>query len=167
MVAPSTLDLHLPDEAATVRLGARLAGLLAPGDVVALSGGLGAGKTALARANVAAAMGGPVEVPSPTFTLVQVYETPRLALWHFDLYRLSGPAEVLELGWEEAREEAAALVEWPDRLGPLIPADRLDVRLDLDGDGRRACLEGFGAWAARLGQLGDAGATATAAVDGP
>jgi tRNA threonylcarbamoyl adenosine modification protein YjeE len=153
MAPSSPLDLALPDEAATASLGARLARLLRPGDVVCLAGGLGAGKTALARAIVAAAMGAPVEVPSPTFTLVQAYETPRLLIWHFDLYRLACPAEVLELGWEEAREEAAILVEWPERLGPLLPEGRLEVRLDLAGAGRLARLAAFGDWAGRLARL--------------
>jgi tRNA threonylcarbamoyladenosine biosynthesis protein TsaE len=150
---PTQLGLALPDEAATAGLGARLAPLLRPGDVVCLAGGLGAGKTTLARAIVGAAMGAPVEVPSPTFTLVQVYETPRLLLWHFDLYRLASPAEVLELGWEEAREEAAILVEWPERLGPLLPEGRLEIRLDLAGTGRLAHLAAFGDWTRRLTHL--------------
>ena len=121
--------LALPDQAATEALAARIQPLLRPGDVVALGGDLGAGKTVLARALIRAAAGAEVEVPSPTFTLVQAYELPAGTIWHFDLYRLSGPDEVIELGWDEARGEGIALVEWPDRLGPLLPTDRLEIIL--------------------------------------
>lgn len=146
--------LLLPDEAATARLAARLATALRPGDLVALRGDLGAGKTALCRALIRSVTDPEAEVPSPTFTLVQSYDTDLGPLWHFDLYRLSGPDEVLELGWEEARAEAVSLVEWPDRLGPLLTADRLEVAMGYDGpDARRADLTGYGAWAARLATL--------------
>lgn len=138
-----TLSLLLPDEAATERLGARLAARLRPRDVVALEGGLGAGKTTLARAILRAAAGDPgLIVPSPTFTLAEVYETPQASFWHFDLYRLEQPEQVFELGWEEARAEGVALVEWPERLGSLLPRERLSVRLAIEGEGRRATLEG-------------------------
>jgi tRNA threonylcarbamoyladenosine biosynthesis protein TsaE len=140
---PSCYSLSLPDEAATERLGAAIAGRLKPGDVVALLGGLGAGKTTLARAVLRAASGDPaLVVPSPTFTLVEIYETPRGSFWHFDLYRLESAEQVLELGWEEARAEGVALVEWAERLGPLLPTDRLAVSLTPDGAGRRAEIEG-------------------------
>jgi tRNA threonylcarbamoyladenosine biosynthesis protein TsaE len=135
--------LSLPDEAATERLGAALARRLEHGDLVALQGGLGAGKTTLARAVLRAASGDPgLVVPSPTFTLVEIYDTPQGAFWHFDLYRLETPEQVLELGWEEARADGVALVEWAERLGPLLPADRLAVSLALDGAGRRAEIDG-------------------------
>ncbi|MCA0248106.1 MAG: tRNA (adenosine(37)-N6)-threonylcarbamoyltransferase complex ATPase subunit type 1 TsaE [Proteobacteria bacterium] len=138
-----TFSLPLADEAATERLGAALAARLRPRDVVALEGGLGAGKTTLARAILRAAVGDPeLIVPSPTFTLVEIYETPGVAWWHFDLYRLEQPEQVFELGWEEARAEGVALVEWPERLGPLLPRERLTVRLAIEGEGRRATLEG-------------------------
>ncbi|OFW98026.1 MAG: tRNA (adenosine(37)-N6)-threonylcarbamoyltransferase complex ATPase subunit type 1 TsaE [Alphaproteobacteria bacterium RIFCSPHIGHO2_12_FULL_66_14] len=146
----STFSLLLPDEAATERLGAALAGRLRPRDVVALVGGLGAGKTTLARAILRAASGKPaLVVPSPTFTLVEVYDTPRGAFWHFDLYRLEQPEQVFELGWEEARADGIALIEWAERLGPLLPRERLTVTLSIEGDGRRAILEGE----ARLGEI--------------
>lgn len=145
-----TFSLLLPDEAATERLGAALAGRLQPRDVVALVGGLGAGKTTLARAILRAASGEPaLVVPSPTFTLVEVYDTPRGAFWHFDLYRLETAEQVFELGWEEARADGIALVEWAERLGPLLPHERLTVTLSIEGDGRRATLEGE----ARLGEV--------------
>ena len=138
-----TFSLPLADEAATERLGAALAARLRPRDVVALEGGLGAGKTTLARAILRAAAGDPeLIVPSPTFTLVEIYETPGSSWWHFDLYRLEQPEQVFELGWEDARAEGVALVEWPERLGPLLPRDRLTVRLAIEGEGRRATLEG-------------------------
>jgi tRNA threonylcarbamoyladenosine biosynthesis protein TsaE len=145
-----TFSLPLPDEAATERLGAALAGRLQPRDVVALVGGLGAGKTTLARAILRAASGAPaLVVPSPTFTLVEVYDTPRGAFWHFDLYRLETAEQVFELGWEEARADGIVLVEWAERLGPLLPHERLTVTLSIEGDGRRATLEGE----ARLGEI--------------
>ncbi|MFO1087200.1 MAG: tRNA (adenosine(37)-N6)-threonylcarbamoyltransferase complex ATPase subunit type 1 TsaE [Reyranellaceae bacterium] len=138
-----TYSLSLPDEAATERLGAAIAQRLMPGDLVALQGGLGAGKTTLARAVLRAATGDPaLIVPSPTFTLVEIYDTPRGAFWHFDLYRLEAAEQVLELGWEEARVDGVTLVEWPERLGPLLPVDRLTVSLTLDRTGRRAEIDG-------------------------
>lgn len=138
-----TFSLSLPDEAATERLGAALAKRLRPRDVVALQGGLGVGKTTLARAILRAVSGDPaLVVPSPTFTLVEVYDTPRGVFWHFDLYRLEEPEQVFELGWEEARADGIALVEWAERLGALLPTQRLTVTLSMAGDGRRAELQG-------------------------
>lgn len=134
--------MPLPNEQATEALGATLAARLKPGDVVGLKGDLGAGKTTLARAIIRAAAADPdLIVPSPTFTLVEVYDTPRGAYWHFDLYRLDDPEQVYELGWEEARAEGIVLVEWPERLGRLLP-QHLSVTLELaSDDGRRALLD--------------------------
>jgi tRNA threonylcarbamoyladenosine biosynthesis protein TsaE len=138
-----TFSFFLPDEAATERLGATLASRLRPRDVVALQGGLGVGKTTLARAILRAASGDPaLIVPSPTFTLVEIYDTPMGVFWHFDLYRLEEPEQVFELGWEEARADGMALVEWAERLGTLLPRERLTVTLAMEGDGRRADLDG-------------------------
>ena len=138
-----TFSLFLPDEAATDRLGAVLATRLRLRDVVALEGGLGAGKTTLARAILRAAASDPrLVVPSPTFTLVELYDTPRGAFWHFDLSRLEAPEQVFELGWEDARADGIALVAWAERLGPLLPRERLTVTLATEGDGRRATIEG-------------------------
>ncbi len=138
-----TFSLFLPDEAATDRLGAVLATRLRPRDVVALVGGLGAGKTTLARAILRAASGEPaLVVPSPTFTLAEIYDTPKGTFWHFDLYRLEAPEQVFELGWEEARADGVALIEWAERLGSLLPQERLTVTLSIEGEGRRATLEG-------------------------
>ena len=145
-----TFSFFLPDEAATERLGAALARRLRPRDVVALQGGLGVGKTTLARAILRAASGDPaLIVPSPTFTLVEIYDTPAGVFWHFDLYRLEEPEQVFELGWEEARADGMALVEWAERLGALLPRERLTVTLAMEGDGRRADLQGE----ARFGDL--------------
>jgi tRNA threonylcarbamoyladenosine biosynthesis protein TsaE len=134
-------SMSLPNEEATEQLGAALAARQTPGDVVGLQGDLGAGKTTLARAIVRAAAGDPeLIVPSPTFTLVEVYETPRGTYWHFDLYRLETPEQVYELGWEEALADGIVLIEWAERLGPLMP-EHLSVVLETDGNGRRALLD--------------------------
>ncbi|SDE09060.1 tRNA (adenosine(37)-N6)-threonylcarbamoyltransferase complex ATPase subunit type 1 TsaE [Rhodospira trueperi] len=147
----------LPDETATAHLGAALAGLLRVGDVVALRGDLGAGKTALARAIIRARVGDPIaEVPSPTFTLLQTYDgTDGLPLAHYDLYRLDRPEDVFELDFDDALASGATLIEWPDRLGPLLPRDRLDLTLTIAGPtARHAVLTASGlAWADRLKSL--------------
>jgi len=146
---PPTVTLDLPDLSATHALAARLAALLRAGDAVLLEGPLGAGKSELARAVLRAAAGDPaLEVPSPTFTLVQSYDLPLGAAHHFDLYRLDGPGGLAELGWDEARE-GIVLVEWPDRLGDLAPPDALRIALAplAAEDARRARLSG---WDARL-----------------
>ena len=138
-----TFSLPLPDEAATERLGSALAGRLRARDVVALEGGLGAGKTTLVRAILRAAAGdATLVVPSPTFTLVEVYDTPKGVFWHFDLYRLEEAQQVFELGWEEARADGIVLVEWAERLGMLLPEKRLTVTLAIEGESRRATLQG-------------------------
>jgi tRNA threonylcarbamoyladenosine biosynthesis protein TsaE len=157
MTAPRQhgLIIDLDDEDATSALASRVGALLRPGDMVALHGDLGAGKTAFARALIQSLGDPDDEVPSPTFTLVQTYETPKGAIWHFDLYRLSGPDEVIELGWDDVRADGIALVEWPDRLGTLLPSDRLDIAISFGPtpESRRAALTGFGGWAARLAPL--------------
>ncbi len=149
------MRLALADEAATVRLGRWLAKQARPGDVIALSGTLGTGKSTLARAFIRALTTDDEEVPSPTFTLVQTYESDAGTIWHFDLYRLDRPDDALELDIEEAFAEGISLIEWPDRLGRHLPAKRLDLRLeagDTEG-GRLAILTATGPWAARIGDL--------------
>ena len=143
--------IDLPDLAATERLAAAVAAMVRKADAILLEGPLGAGKTAFARAFLRAAAGDPaLEVPSPTFTLVQSYATHAGVVHHFDLWRLDGPAALHELGWDEARDDIV-LVEWPDRLGPLRPDDALTVALQpAGGDGRRATLSG---WPDRIGHL--------------
>ena len=116
--------------AETERLAQRLAPHVAPGDVIGLCGPLGSGKTAFARAFNRARLGRhQEEVPSPTFTLVQLYEHPAGAIWHFDLYRLNGPEDAYELGIEDAFSNAISLIEWPEKLGALMSTDWLELRL--------------------------------------
>ncbi|MGE6697893.1 tRNA (adenosine(37)-N6)-threonylcarbamoyltransferase complex ATPase subunit type 1 TsaE [Hyphomonas sp. NPDC076900] len=144
----TTFDLA--DEAATLALGRALAQILRAGDFVALHGDLGAGKTTLTRGLIQALLGEGEEVPSPTYTLVQIYEGPDFPLWHFDLYRLEDPDGVEELGWDDTAE-GAALVEWPERAGRHLPKQRLDVLLEIHGDQRRVRLEPKGeGWQERL-----------------
>ena len=149
MTLPAQFDLA--DEAATARLGASLAFALRTGEAICLSGPLGAGKSTLARALVRALTRPDEDVPSPTFTLVQFYETAAFPLAHFDLYRLSSPDEAFEIGLDEALDEGAALIEWPQRLGGRLPPDRLDIEISLEngGETRRARLTPHGAWKGR------------------
>jgi tRNA threonylcarbamoyladenosine biosynthesis protein TsaE len=135
---------------ATRALGASLAALVRPGDVIGLTGDLGAGKTELARGFLQGLLGPAAEVPSPTFNLVLTYETPKGTVWHFDLYRVERAAELRELGLEDAFDTGISLVEWPDRLGRLWPAYGLMVTLTAEGEGRRATLAGGGDWPDRL-----------------
>jgi tRNA threonylcarbamoyladenosine biosynthesis protein TsaE len=152
-VSARSRALRLDGLPATAALAASVAAQARARDVIALSGGLGAGKTSFARAFIRARPGGAdvTEVPSPTFTLVQIYDLAP-PVWHFDLYRLTRPEDVWELGLEEALAEAITLIEWPERLGNLLPVSRLDIDLapGAKPDERRATLTGRGDWAARL-----------------
>jgi len=143
--------MELPSLAATEALAATVAALARVGDAILLEGELGAGKSAFARAFLRAATGDPaLEVPSPTFTLVQSYDTRIGVVQHFDLWRVEGPGGLTELGWDEARN-GIVLVEWPDRLGPLRPAEALTVALHPTGaNSRRAVLSG---WPDRLDRM--------------
>jgi tRNA threonylcarbamoyladenosine biosynthesis protein TsaE len=144
MPHPPTRILTLPDLAATEALAGTVAARAHRGDAILLDGPLGAGKTAFARAFLRAATGDPgLDVPSPTFTLLQSYDTPLGLVHHYDLWRLDGPAALAELGWDEACDDIV-LVEWPDRLGELRPAGALTIVLRHgDGDQRQAELTGW------------------------
>ena len=143
--------VDVPDEAATEALAAHISALAEIGDVIALSGDLGAGKTTFARAFIWA-RGETGEVPSPTFTLVQVYEFPGAPIWHFDLYRLRSPEEAWELGIEDAFTEGISLIEWPERLGPLLPTHCLQITLLFEDrpEARRTVISAGENWQQRL-----------------
>jgi tRNA threonylcarbamoyladenosine biosynthesis protein TsaE len=143
------VTIELPDLAAMAAFGARIAGHLRAGDVVALSGPLGSGKTTLARA-IIAALGHEEEVPSPTFTIVETYDLdPRLV--HADFYRLDSPREAEELGLDDYREGAALIAEWPERAGGFADEPGcLSVTLEIAGSGRKAIVEGGADWLGRL-----------------
>ena len=146
----SSISIFLTDDAATRAAGAALAPLLRAGDVAALHGGLGAGKTTLSRGLISALMGTQTDVPSPTYTLVQTYEADAFPIFHFDLYRLEAPDELTELGWDET-QTGVALIEWPTKAGDRLPVWRLDVHLTPHADGRKLRLEAHGEdWQARL-----------------
>ena len=146
--------IALPDETATAALAAAVAARARPGDVIALKGELGAGKTSFARAFVRA-RGGAEAVPSPTFTLVQIYEVGAVPVWHFDAYRLRDPEEGWELGIEDAFRDGISLIEWPERLGALVPERRLEITLSAgaNAEARCAALDPGDDWAARLAGL--------------
>jgi tRNA threonylcarbamoyladenosine biosynthesis protein TsaE len=152
--------VELVDEDATNEAAARLASIASAGDVLALWGGLGVGKTVFARAFIRARTCAETEVPSPTFTLVQIYEPLRPDagdIFHFDLFRLDAAEDALELGIEDAFAGGISLIEWPDRLGPFLPADRLDVLLTevaASPSARRLTLTGHGDWPQRLAEVG-------------
>jgi tRNA threonylcarbamoyladenosine biosynthesis protein TsaE len=152
----SGITLALEDAAATARLGAAVAPLLAPGEAVLLYGPLGMGKSTLARGLIRALTRPDEDVPSPTFTLVQFYESaPPVA--HFDLYRLSRAGEAAEIGLDEALDVGCAVIEWPERLGDdpaaWLGPDRLSVRLAEQGAGRVATVSGVGAWESKVKTL--------------
>jgi tRNA threonylcarbamoyl adenosine modification protein YjeE len=160
---PTTLGgsshvVALENEQATERLVADIAAMLEPGDLITLSGDLGAGKTTFARAMIRHLAGDPnIPVPSPTFTLMQSYELPRFPVVHADLYRLDGPGELAELGFDDLPTEAVVLLEWPDRAAGFLPADRLDIAFTLapqmGPEHRNARVTGYGAFAARAERI--------------
>ena len=142
----------LPDTDAMEAFGAVLAAALRAGDVIALSGGLGAGKTTLAR-SIITALGYPGDIPSPTFTIIETYDPPavRLPLVHADFYRLEDPAEAQELGLSEYRDGAALLAEWPDRAGGFARERAcLAITLEIAGNGRKAIVTPGADWLGRL-----------------
>ncbi len=131
--SPNSQVFDAANEAETAAVAHKLATSLTAPCVIALRGDLGAGKTAFARALIRAMPGvaATEEVPSPTFTLVQSYETDQGTVWHFDLYRIEQPSEVLELGWDEAMDEGICLIEWPEKAGGYLPTERLDIEITL------------------------------------
>ncbi len=139
MTGPIDHVIFLPSQEETTRFGAWWAERAVAGDTFLLSGPIGAGKSHFARAFIRARLGRAEDIPSPTFTLVQTYPAD-VEIWHSDLYRLSHPDEVLELGLDEAFDTAICLVEWPDRLGALTPASAISIRLASQGDGRCASI---------------------------
>lgn len=153
MHLPAEGDFRLEDDQATARLGAAVAHTLEAGEAVCLWGPLGAGKSTLARGLIRALTRPDEDVPSPTFTLVQFYDSPALRLAHFDLYRLTRPEELDEVGLDEALETGAAIIEWPERLHGHLPADRLDIELAAEIHGARetrlARLTPHGKWEGR------------------
>jgi tRNA threonylcarbamoyl adenosine modification protein YjeE len=158
MTEPAKFSLALPNETATARLMADLALLVGPGDVITLSGDLGAGKTAAARAMIRYLSGDEaLEVPSPTFTLMQGYDLPSYPVIHADLYRVNDPGELEEIGLSPLPEGAVALIEWPERAGGALPADRIDIALShrpaLGSAARAAEITGYGEAAAQVIRL--------------
>lgn len=153
----AALVLALADEAATGRFAARLARLAQRGDVIALKGELGRGKTTFARAFIRARLGETLEVPSPTFTLVEVYGSGESApaIWHFDLFRLNSADEARELGFEEALTDDISLIEWPERLGPLLPAERLELTFGAGPtpESRNLTVRPSASWRTRIEEL--------------
>ena len=141
----------LPDLYATEALAACISPRLGPGDTVLLSGEIGAGKTSFARALIRARMGAEVEVPSPTYTLVQTYAAPDVEIWHADLYRLGDPGEAAELGLDAAVGEAICLIEWPDRMQDALPPDALTLAFDAGAESHRVTATGPDNWAQRIG----------------
>ena len=154
----ASFTVTLANEQATERFAADIAAALEPGDLVTLSGDLGAGKTTFARALIRYLAGDDtIEVPSPTFTLMQSYELPRFPLVHADFYRLSGAAELAELGFDDLPEGTVVLLEWPDRAAGFLPPDRLDITFtlapQLGPEVRNARVVGYGAFAARAERI--------------
>ena len=154
----SSFTVALANEQATERLVTDIAAALEPGDLLTLSGDLGAGKTTFARAMIRYLADNPdIAVPSPTFTLIQTYDLPRFPVVHADLYRLEGPGELAELGFDDLPKDAVVLLEWPDRAAGFLPPDRLDVTFTLDlkagPNARNARITGYGAFAARAERI--------------
>ena len=144
--------ISLPLEHDTVDFAERMAAILQAGDTLLLSGEIGAGKSAFSRAVIRTLAGAEIEVPSPTFTLVQTYDVFPAEVWHCDLYRLTHPDEAYELGLDEAFETAICLVEWPDRLGETKPAGALSLHFEALPDGHAVSFSANDRWAARLGK---------------
>ncbi len=148
----TNMDIITESENRTAFVARRLAGVLRRGDVVCLHGDLGMGKSVFARAAIRHLCADQaLDVPSPTFTLVQIYDTAQCPVWHFDLYRMTDAEDIYELGWDDALADAITIIEWPERLGGLIPRDKLDIVLEApQADKRRITLTPHGAWRERV-----------------
>ena len=140
---------RIENEAKMLEFGVNLAKILQAGDCLALTGDLGAGKTTLSR-GIVQALSGPQDVPSPTYTLVQTYAADSFEVWHCDLYRLEQPQDVYELGLLDVMDEIVSLIEWPDRMGELLPDQALTIDIQFDGDGRLISYSGNKDWMKRL-----------------
>lgn len=125
----------------TLKIAAQFAKALKPGDVVALHGTLGVGKTAFTR-GVIQALSNAKEVPSPTFTLLQTYDTADFSLYHFDMYRLKSPEEAYEIGIEDAFADGVSFIEWPEKIGSLLPKKHIDVSIEIKPDHRLITILG-------------------------
>lgn len=148
----TSIEISITQEKQTEALGEAIAGVLAIGDIVGFLGPLGAGKTSLARAIIAAS-GGPHNAPSPTYTLVEVYETEKGTLYHFDLYRLQTPDDIWELGIEDAFDDGICLIEWPELGGAAVPSTRLTIEITVEADRRTATLDGNTEWTEKIHQI--------------
>ncbi len=152
----TSLTLNSPDE--TSALARRIGRTLARGDVLLLEGEIGAGKTHFARSLIQSLLETPEDIPSPTFTLVQTYDSPSCEIWHADLYRLTSPDEVIELGLTDAFEDAICLVEWPDRLAELLPETALTLSFEMTAEtGQRTVVvsSGNARWEALIEEVSD------------
>ncbi len=146
------MQIYLASPDQTTQLGGQLASLLKPGDVIALYGDLGAGKTSLARGLIQALMQEEIEVPSPTFTILQTYETDIAPVFHYDLYRLKTEDELFELGWEDTLS-GITLIEWPERAGTLLPECRLNIHFKIETLGRTLNFDPSGTdWQGRINE---------------
>jgi len=148
-----TIEISLADEAKTNELAEKIASILTIGDVLLLSGPIGAGKTFFCRALIRARTGTTEDIPSPTFTLVQTYPHEKGDIWHCDLYRLTDPEEATELGLEDAFEDSICLIEWPDRLGSIAPDTALNIAFSAHENGHHARLRCSKLWSDRLDVL--------------
>ena len=137
MLGMKTQEHHIDNETAMSNLGAQIAQEIKSPTLIALHGEMGAGKSVFARGFIQYLCGTDTDVPSPTYTLVQIYDAPNSTLYHFDLYRLDDPEEVLNLDWDEAMHDGICLVEWPSKAGNYLPNARIDITIDKISDTQR------------------------------
>ena len=147
-----TKTIALNHEEQTVALGKRLSPFLRAGDILTLRGELGAGKTSFSRGLISS-LAGDVEVPSPTYTMVQTYSSASFEIWHFDLYRLENETHIWELGIEEAFDDGVCLIEWPERIENLLSGSELNIKIQFDKSGRIVTISGSQVWGERLAKF--------------